>query len=114
MFNAFFVLYRNRWSKIAVVYEKYDQNEVGGSQGCQLLMKSVIQDVSHNMTYTDGDLNLITIEYREYLTREIGTDYGSKYKMKCNDFFLFPFPKVRIVFNSKVYKNIILSECISV
>ncbi|KAF5305793.1 hypothetical protein FQA39_LY09129 [Lamprigera yunnana] len=79
-FAEFFIkLYLEyNWHKFPVVYEKYDQNDVGGSRACQLLMTSVIElgIKMEKFTYTDGDLNLTGLSYREYLQEEIGAKFG--------------------------------------
>ena len=63
------------------MYEKYDQNEVGGFQTCQLLFKTIMQEMLEmniQFEYHDGDIQLIQLSYEEYLRREIGVKYGSR------------------------------------
>ncbi|KAK5639470.1 hypothetical protein RI129_011962 [Pyrocoelia pectoralis] len=68
------------WQKISLMYEKLDQNDVGGLRACQLLMMSVMEVgiEIHKFLYTDGDLMLSSLSYREYLQKKIGTKYGSR------------------------------------
>lgn len=62
------------------MYEKYDQNEVAGSQGCQLLQKTLLEMVKSDLeSYNDGDLNMTGISFRDYLSSVVGVEYGSKY-----------------------------------
>ncbi|KAB0800987.1 hypothetical protein PPYR_05341 [Photinus pyralis] len=79
-FAEFFIklFERYNWQKISLVYEKLDQNDVGGLRACQLLMTSVIEVgiEIHKFLYADGDLMLYGLTYREYLEKEIGTKYG--------------------------------------
>lgn len=62
------------------MYEKDDLNELGGTQCCQLLMKTVMEEIKAiPIQYNDGDLELVNLNYTEYLTREIGVKYASKF-----------------------------------
>lgn len=62
------------------MYEKNDLFELGGTQCCQLLMKNIMEEVKNiPIQYSDGDLELIQLNYTEYLTREVGVKYASKF-----------------------------------
>lgn len=62
------------------MYNKCDQDEVGGDESCQLLFKSVVEESKQidKIDYNDGDLKLSLLSYKEYLEREVGVKYGSK------------------------------------
>ncbi|KAF5272833.1 hypothetical protein FQR65_LT00429 [Abscondita terminalis] len=79
-FAEFFVkiFEENGWQKISLMYEKLDQNEVGGLRSCQLLFTSVIEVgiELEKFAYTDGDLLLTGLSYKEYLQNEVGVKYG--------------------------------------
>lgn len=63
-----------------MMYEKLDQNEVGGERSCQLLLDSVMEDILEieKFTYSDGDLYLTGLSYEEHLRTEVGVKYASK------------------------------------
>lgn len=76
-FTSFY--YRYNWKKLALMYNKFDQNEVAGTHSCQLLMSSIMEEIkSGKVAFNDGDIYLQNITYTEYLRREIGVKFSSK------------------------------------
>lgn len=62
------------------MYEKTQQNEVGGENTCKFIMSSVVEEVKsvENLKYVDGDLELLNKDYRDYLKENVGVSNGSK------------------------------------
>jgi hypothetical protein len=79
-FGEFFHLIMNRykWRKIALMYEKDQQNEVGGENTCKFIMESIVEEVKYidKLDYEDGDLVLLQKGYRYYLEQIVGVKYG--------------------------------------
>ncbi|XP_072402724.1 atrial natriuretic peptide receptor 1 isoform X1 [Diabrotica undecimpunctata] len=78
-FAEFFHLiqYRYEWHKVVLVYERNDQSEVGGERMCYLTMTNLATELtSSGMDYVDGDLNLLGLDYTEFLKLKVGVNYG--------------------------------------
>ncbi|XP_045481556.1 atrial natriuretic peptide receptor 1-like isoform X1 [Harmonia axyridis] len=79
-FAEFFhlILDRYKWGKIALMYEKTEQNELSGDDGCQLLMKSIIIELRETpqLDFYDGDLDLLQMNYTEFFQNIVGVKYG--------------------------------------
>lgn len=71
---------RYKWRKIALMYEKDQQNEVGGENTCKFIMESIVEEVKYidKLDYEDGDLVLLQKGYRYYLEQIVGVKYGRK------------------------------------
>ncbi|XP_017784282.1 PREDICTED: atrial natriuretic peptide receptor 2-like [Nicrophorus vespilloides] len=75
----YLMMIRFKWVNFTLMYEKYDQNQVGGDQGCQLLMKSfmeLIKNMELKSKFVDGDIVMLKMSYEDYLTQKVGVDYG--------------------------------------
>ncbi|KAL3290062.1 hypothetical protein HHI36_023431 [Cryptolaemus montrouzieri] len=72
------ILDRYKWDKIALMYEKTEQNELSGDDGCQLLMKSIITELRETpqLDFYDGDLDLTQMNYTIFLENIVGVKYG--------------------------------------
>ncbi|XP_044257386.1 atrial natriuretic peptide receptor 2-like [Tribolium madens] len=79
-FGEFFhlIMERYKWKKIALMYEKNQQNEVGGENSCKFILSSVVEEVKsvENLKYVDGDLVLLNKDYSNYLKENVGVSYG--------------------------------------
>ncbi|XP_018320672.1 atrial natriuretic peptide receptor 1-like isoform X2 [Agrilus planipennis] len=73
-----FIMQKYGWASIALLYLKSNQNEVAGSESCYLLAKSVINELSQieRLAYLDGDLELNSVGYKEFLRERVGVRYG--------------------------------------
>ncbi|KAK9890315.1 hypothetical protein WA026_010417 [Henosepilachna vigintioctopunctata] len=72
------ILDRYKWGKIALMYEKTEQNELSGDDGCQLLMKTIITELRQTpqLDFQDGDLVLTQMNYTEFFENIVGVKYG--------------------------------------
>ncbi|XP_063929420.1 atrial natriuretic peptide receptor 1 isoform X2 [Zophobas morio] len=79
-FGEFFALmmHRYKWKKIALMYEKDQQIELGGENTCKFIMESIIEEVKsvENLDFQDGDLVLLQLSYHYYLEQIVGVNYG--------------------------------------
>ncbi|CAH1158530.1 unnamed protein product [Phyllotreta striolata] len=68
------ILDRYKWKKLVVMYEKNDQNAVGGEKTCYLAMANLINELS--IDYVDGDLEKLGLDYTEFFRTKVGVNYG--------------------------------------
>ncbi|XP_060537120.1 atrial natriuretic peptide receptor 2-like isoform X2 [Cylas formicarius] len=72
------IIDRYNWTKVALMYEKTQQNEVAGDDSCILFEKTLINEIKiiPNFDYIDGDLELMGLNYTDFLQEKVGVNYG--------------------------------------
>ncbi|CAG9816745.1 unnamed protein product [Phaedon cochleariae] len=71
------ILDRYGWRKFILMYERYQQEEVGGEDTCYLGMSSLATELGKfQPDFVDGDLRLLGMNYTEFLMNKVGVDYG--------------------------------------
>lgn len=73
------IMDKYKWTKIVLMYNKFNLTEVSGNDSCQLIMKSIMEEIKSlpDLDYVDGDLELINLNIEEFLITKVGVNYAS-------------------------------------
>lgn len=68
------------------LYDKSGQYEVAGIFTCSLAMQAIVLELRRidGFEHSDGDMGLSTLNVQDFIKSRIGTDYGSKCKVKSS------------------------------
>ncbi|CAH0562272.1 unnamed protein product [Brassicogethes aeneus] len=76
----FLILYEFGWRKTAVVFDRYQQSEVGGDNFCKLFFDTIIKDITESgsvkLDYLPADVEIKKLNYTDVIIQQIGANYG--------------------------------------